>query len=84
MTVNHASLRKYNVYEQKQKEEGDFQVWAKGKPEYESIFSDWGKIYEAWKPYEELRWYINEGILGSPLVSFGAGLIKVERAPPHT
>ena len=73
-------LKKYNVYEQKQKEEGDFQVWAKGKPEYESIFSDWGKIYEAWRPYEELRWYINEGILGSPLVSFGAGLIKVERA----
>lgn len=73
-------LKKYSVYEQKQKDEGAFQLWAKGKPEYESIFSAWGLLYEAWRPYEELRWYISEGILGSPLVNFGAGLLKVERA----
>jgi len=73
-------LKKYSVYEQKQKDEGAFQQWAKGKSEYESLFTDWGKAYEAWRPYEELRWYISEGILGSPLVSFGSTLTKLERA----
>ena len=73
-------LLHYSVYEQKQKDEGAFQQWAKGKAEYESIFTEWGKAYEAWRSFEKHRWYINEGIMGSPLVNYASYWIKLERA----
>lgn len=43
---------------------------AKGKPEYENIFAEWGKAYDNWKPYAKHRMYINEGIAGSGLIIF--------------
>jgi hypothetical protein len=72
-------LLKYDVYGQKQKEEKRFQEWAKGKAEYENILSEYEKNYEAWRPYEELRVYLNEGIMGSPLASYTASLLALER-----
>lgn len=72
-------LLKYHIYEQKLKEEQAFQQWAKGKPEFENLFSDWGKAYDAWKPYAKHRQYINEGILGSPLAAFASSLLPLER-----
>jgi hypothetical protein len=71
-------LRKYGIYEQKQKEEAAFLQWAKGKPEYENLFSDWQKAYEKWQPYAEHRMYITEGILGSPLLGFASSLQSLE------
>jgi hypothetical protein len=40
-------LLKYKVYDQKLAQEEKFMNWAKGKPEYENIFSDLTKAYEA-------------------------------------
>jgi len=71
-------LLKYKVYEQRLSQEQSFQQWAKGKPEYENIFSDWSKAYDKWKPYAKHRVYINEGILGSPLMAFAASMILFE------
>jgi hypothetical protein len=73
-------LLKYDVLGQKQQFEQKFNAWAKDKPEYKSIFEDWGKAYNAWRPYAEHRQYINEGIAGSPLISFAASLIQLEAA----
>ena len=73
-------LLKYKVYEQKQKEEEAFKQWAKGKPEYESIFEEWANAYSAWRPYAKHRQYLVEGILGSPLAAFASTLMQVERA----
>jgi hypothetical protein len=73
-------LLKYDVLGQKKKAEEKFNAWAKGKAEYENIFTDWGKAYDAWKPYTEHRQYINEGIFGSPLMGFAASLAQVEAA----
>ncbi len=73
-------LLKYDVYGQKKKAEANFINWAKGKSEYENIFNDWGKAYDAWRPYAVHRQYINEGIFGSPLISFAASLTMVESA----
>ncbi|MDZ4792756.1 MAG: S46 family peptidase [Bacteroidota bacterium] len=73
-------LLKYDVYGQKQKAEEKFNAWAKSKPEYASIFADWGKAYDAWKPYAKHRQYINEGISGSPLISFAGSLLQLEAA----
>lgn len=73
-------LIKYDVYGQKKKAEDRFAVWAKGKPEFENIFSEWEKAYEAWRPYSKNRVYMNEGIYGSPLIMFAGSLMQVENA----
>jgi hypothetical protein len=74
-------LVKYDVFGQKKKAEEAFSKWAKGKPEYESIFDDWAKAYAEWRPYSKHRVYINEGIvMGSPLIAFAASLQQVENA----
>ena len=78
-------LLKYDVYGQKKKAEEKFNAWAKGKPEYENIFIDWGKAYDAWRPYAKHRMYINEGspatpLLGSPLLGFASSLSSIETA----
>ncbi|MFC0773793.1 S46 family peptidase [Terrimonas alba] len=73
-------LLKYDVYGQKKKVEEKFINWANGKPEYQSIFTDWPAAYEAWKKYSKHRVYMNEGIFGSPLIGFAASLKQLEAA----
>ncbi len=73
-------LLKYDVYGQKKSFEEKFNAWAKGKPEYETLLADWGKAYDAWRPYAKHRMYINEGIAGSSLLSFAASLMQLEAA----
>ena len=71
-------LKKFRTYEEKQAYEQKFAAWAKGKPEYENLFSEYEKNYAAWTPYSKHRQYINEGIMGSPLTAFAASLAKLE------
>jgi V8-like Glu-specific endopeptidase len=73
-------LEKYHVYENKQKDENKFAAWAKDKPEYQSIISDYEKNYAAWTPYAQERVYLIEGVLGSPLAAYASTLMQVERA----
>ncbi|MEK6783350.1 MAG: S46 family peptidase [Bacteroidota bacterium] len=73
-------LLKYDVLGQKKAEEEKFTTWAKGKPDYENIFTQYQKTYDDWKPYAKHRIYMNEGILGSPLTTFAVGLQALERA----
>ncbi len=77
-------LLKYKVYELKQKQETEFLAWAKGKPEYETIFSDLEKVYANWRPYAKHRVYINEGILGSPVLAMAASLKALETTLSNT
>ena len=71
-------LYKYDIYGQKKTAEEKFNAWAKGKKEYETLFADWGKAYDAWLPYAKHRMYMNEGIYGSPLMGFAASLLQLE------
>jgi hypothetical protein len=73
-------LLKYDVYGNKRKQEEAFTKWAASKPEYANIFKDLETAYTAWRPYALHRQYINEGILGSPLLAFAASLQQVENA----
>lgn len=73
-------LIKYDVYGKKKTAETAFQQWANGKPEFQNILSNWEKAYAAWKPYSKQRVYINEGILGSPLLAYASTLQQVENA----
>ena len=71
-------LIKYHIYDQKQAYENAFAAWAKGKPEYENIFTEYAKNYAAWTPYSKMRQYINEGITGSPLAAYASSFISLE------
>jgi Peptidase S46 len=71
-------LKKFNTEAEKKAYEDKFTAWAKGKPEYENIFVDYAKNYTTWTPYSKQRQFINEGILGSPLAAFAAGLVSLE------
>ncbi|MBL0356485.1 MAG: S46 family peptidase [Chitinophagaceae bacterium] len=71
-------LKKFHTYEEKQAYENKFAAWAKGKAEYENLFTEYAKNYETWTPYSKSRQYYNEGILGSPLTAFAATLVKLE------
>lgn len=73
-------LEKYHVYEAKQRDEAKFAEWAKNKPEYQNVLSDYEKNYAAWTPYAKERVYVIEGISGSPLTGFAASLSLLERA----
>ncbi|MBX2946100.1 MAG: S46 family peptidase [Cyclobacteriaceae bacterium] len=73
-------LLKYDVFGQKKAEEEKFIQWAKGKPEYENVFSEYEKAYKEWWPYTKQRIYLNEGILGSPLAAYAASWQALETA----
>ena len=73
-------LTKFKTFEQKQQYEQNFAKWAKGKPEYENLMSEYEKNYAAWTPYSKHRQYIREGVLGSPLAAFASSLMALEAA----
>jgi len=72
-------LLKYDILGQKKKAETTFQAWANGRQEYENLLNDWSKAYDAWRPYAKHRQYINEGILGSPLIAYASSLLQLEK-----
>lgn len=71
-------LTKFNTQQQKEAYEKQFTDWAKGKPDYQYIMSEYAKNYAAWTPYSKMRQYLNEGVLGSPLAAFAASLVSLE------
>jgi hypothetical protein len=71
-------LLKFKTYEEKQAIETAFVNWAKGKPEYENLFTEYQKIYDAWRPYAKHKVYLTEGIFGSPLIAFASGLQRLD------
>ncbi|RYY47527.1 MAG: S46 family peptidase [Chitinophagaceae bacterium] len=77
-------LEKFNTYETKQTYEQKFSDWAKGKPEYQNLMSEYAKNYAAWTPYSKHRQYLREGILGSPLAAFASSLMGLEAAMVKT
>jgi hypothetical protein len=66
--------------DKRKRQKRNLQAWAKGKPEYENIFTEWDKAYEDWRPYSKHRVYMNEGIYGSPLIMFAGSLLQLEKA----
>ena len=77
-------LLKYNVYDQKKNAEEKFISWADGKPEFQALLAEWSDVYAAWRPYSKHRMYMNEGIMGSPLVAYASSLIQLETAMVNT
>jgi len=70
-------LLKYDVYGKKKAQEDAFALWAKKKPEYASIWSDYEKAYAAWRPYAKHKEYLEQGIYGPLLVKFAQKLFPL-------
>ena len=73
-------LIKHKVFEKKQSEEEKFKIWAKDKREYDSLFNKMEEVYRDWRPYSKSQVFFREGIMGSPLISFAAGLKSMDLA----
>lgn len=73
-------LKKFKTFEDKQAYENKFAAWAKAKPEFANVLSDYEKNYAAWTPYSKQRQYLREGILGSPLAAYASSLMGLEAA----
>ncbi len=71
-------LLKFKTFEEKQANETAFLASVKGKPEYENLFTEYQKIYQAWTPFAKQRVYMTEGIFGSPLIAFASSLQKLD------
>lgn len=71
-------LKQRGIAAQKKINEQKFQLWAKGKPEYENLLADYKTNFDAWKPYEKHRQYLNQGIVGANLIAWSSQLIAVE------
>ncbi|MBC7695513.1 MAG: S46 family peptidase [Burkholderiales bacterium] len=71
-------LLKFKTYEEKQANEAAFLTWAKGNSEFENLFTDHQKVYDAWRPYAKQRVYMTEGIFGSPLIAFAGSLQRLD------
>jgi hypothetical protein len=71
-------LLKANVFSQKKQTEDKFAAWAKGKPEYQNVMSDYANIYNTWKPYAMHRQYMVEGISGAKVIATANSLQNLE------
>lgn len=71
-------LKKLKVYDEKKTNEAKFQTWAKDKSEFRSILDDYNAIYAEYKPIALQSTYLQEGILGSPLVKFSMNFVQLE------
>lgn len=77
-------LIQHKVYERKQADEKAFESWAKGKKEYDNLFSNINSTYEAWTPFAKSRVYLIEGVFGSPLLAYASSFKSVEAALTST
>lgn len=73
-------LLKFDVFGQKKAAEEKFIAWAKGKPGFENIFSEWKAAYDKWLPFAKQRMYISQGIKASPLIGFVEALSGLRSA----
>lgn len=71
-------LLKYDIFGQKKQTEQQFNDWAKGKAEYETVLKEYEDAYAAWKPYAKHRMFLIEGILGCRLIQAASAWQNLE------
>lgn len=73
-------LKHLKVLEEKVQAEKKFADWAKDKPEYASIISNFENAYADYSNYALHATYLREGVTGSALIAFAAGFMNLEKA----
>lgn len=71
-------LLKFKTMEAKQAQEQKFIEWAKGKPQYENLFNEFQKIYDAWRPFSAHKVFMQEGVLAPSIIKMAAGMRSLE------
>lgn len=72
-------LKRLKVYEEKKETEKEFTVWATGKPEYESILSNYEKAYTDYNNYALHATYMKEGISGCGILAAALNYSALEK-----
>ena len=73
-------LKHLKVYDEKKNIETQFAAWAKSKPEYASILSNYEKAYTDYNAYALHSTYIREGIMGCAIISNAVKYLSLEKA----
>lgn len=73
-------LKRLKVYEEKKQTEATFATWAKGKPEYETILSNYEKAYANYNQYALHATYMREGISGCGILAVAMNYTALEKA----
>lgn len=75
-------LLKYNVASTKKKQEEALAAWiaSNNKAEFSTLFADFEKAYQNWRPYAKHKEYFEQGIAGPSVVRFAVRLQALERA----
>ncbi|MBL0328770.1 MAG: S46 family peptidase [Bacteroidetes bacterium] len=73
-------LKRLKVYEEKKETEKQFNTWAKGKAEYESIFPNYEKAYADYNNYALHSTYMREGISGCGILAAALNYSALEKA----
>ncbi len=74
-------LKRLKIYEQKQKQEAEFNQWAAGKDaSYKSLTEGYKAAYAAYEPFAIERTYINEGFLATDWVKNMVIIASASRA----
>jgi hypothetical protein len=61
-------LKRLRIFEEKQKQENEFNQWAASTPENASLMNQYKNAYSAFEPYAVHFTYLNEGLLATPWV----------------
>jgi hypothetical protein len=72
-------LRSRKVVEKKEMIEADFQKWAKGKPQYETVLNGYKENYDKWLGFEKMRNYLNQGVFGPSTINLSIALFNVHK-----
>lgn len=75
-------LLKYDVYGTKKKQEEELAKWiaTNNKTEFASLWSDFEKTYDNWRPYAKHKEYFEQGIMGPTVVRFASRLSQLDKA----
>ncbi|HTO15326.1 MAG TPA: S46 family peptidase [Edaphocola sp.] len=74
-------LKRLNVVAEKEKQEQEFNEWAKNKGRTnKNLISNFAKTYAAYRPYAKQNVYLSEGIASSTLGKLGARATSVTKA----
>ena len=73
-------LKRLKVYDEKKATEAKFTQWAKDKPQYNSILSNYETAYNDYNNYALHGTYMREGILGSAILNYALSYQTLEKA----
>jgi hypothetical protein len=73
-------LKRMKVVDEKVATEKLFAAFAKGKPEYENVLSNFENAYKAYNPYALHNTFMREGVSGSSLIAYASSYMQLEKA----